>query len=171
MAYRGNYGDNYMYTPLTFEEMYGDSEYLQQIKDHCHEQEINHIFVDDEIVHRWDNFDPETQAFYSELLDKLNEKSMHYGFQVKAAQNGIYMMPVVDGQVIEEEEFDKLEQYMLDAANANEIYVGTEQQKQESIENTLKSKPFLEQFIKKETMTVCQGWRKPVYSYRCHGRD
>ena len=71
MAYRGNYGDNYMYTPLTFEEMYGDSEYLQQIKDHCYEQEINHIFVDDEIVHRWDNFDPETQAFYSELLDKV----------------------------------------------------------------------------------------------------
>jgi len=34
---------------------------------------------------------------------------MNYGFQVKAAQNGIYMMPVVDGQVIEEEEFDKLD--------------------------------------------------------------
>jgi len=45
----------------------------------------------------------------SELLDKLNEKSMNHGFQVKAAQNGIYMMPVVDGQVIEEEEFDKLD--------------------------------------------------------------
>ena len=45
----------------------------------------------------------------SELLDKLNEKSMNYGFQVKAAQNGIYMMPVVEGQVIEEEEFDKLD--------------------------------------------------------------
>ena len=45
----------------------------------------------------------------SELLDKLNEKSMNYGFQVKAAQNGIYMMPVVDGKVIEEDEFEKLE--------------------------------------------------------------
>ncbi len=45
----------------------------------------------------------------SELLDKLNEKSMNYGFQVKAAQNGIYMMPVVDGKVIEEEEFEKLD--------------------------------------------------------------
>ena len=28
---------------------------------------------------------------------------MNYGFQVKAAQNGIYMMPVVDGKVIEED--------------------------------------------------------------------
>lgn len=46
----------------------------------------------------------------SELLDKLNEKSMNYGFQVKAAQNGIYMMPVVDGKVIEEEDFDKLDE-------------------------------------------------------------
>ncbi len=45
----------------------------------------------------------------SELLDKLNEKSMNYGFQVKTAQNGIYMMPVVEGKVIEEEEFDKLD--------------------------------------------------------------
>ena len=45
----------------------------------------------------------------SELLDKLNEKSMNHGFQVKAAQNGIYMMPVVEGKVIEEEEFDKLD--------------------------------------------------------------
>ena len=45
----------------------------------------------------------------SELLDKLNEKSMNYGFQVKAAQNGIYMMPIVDGKIIEEEDFDKLD--------------------------------------------------------------
>ena len=46
----------------------------------------------------------------SELLDKLNEKSMNYGFQVKAAQNGIYMMPIVDGKVIEEDDFDKLDE-------------------------------------------------------------
>ena len=46
----------------------------------------------------------------SELLDKLNEKSMTHGFQVKAAQNGIYMMPIVDGRVIEEEEIEKLDE-------------------------------------------------------------
>ncbi len=27
---------------------------------------------------------------------------MKHGFQVKAAQNGIYMMPVIDGKTIEE---------------------------------------------------------------------
>ena len=43
------------------------------------------------------------------LLDKLNQDALKYDFQVKASQNGIYMMPVVDGKAIEEEEFDKLE--------------------------------------------------------------
>ena len=43
------------------------------------------------------------------LLDKLNEDASKYNFQVKAAQNGIYMMPIVNGQAIEEEEFEKLD--------------------------------------------------------------
>ncbi len=46
----------------------------------------------------------------SALLDKLNEEASKYNFQVKAAQNGIYMMPIVDGKAIEEEEFDKLDE-------------------------------------------------------------
>ncbi len=44
------------------------------------------------------------------LLDKLNEDASKYNFQVKAAQNGIYMMPLVDGRAIEEEEFEKLDE-------------------------------------------------------------
>ena len=43
------------------------------------------------------------------LLDKLNQESEKHGFQVKSAQNGIYMMPIIDGKTIEEEEFDKLD--------------------------------------------------------------
>lgn len=45
----------------------------------------------------------------SSLLEKLNEDAGKHGFQVKSAQNGIYMMPVIDGKTIEEEEFDKLD--------------------------------------------------------------
>lgn len=30
------------------------------------------------------------------LMEKLNKKSAEYGFQVKSAQNGIYMMPIVN---------------------------------------------------------------------------
>lgn len=43
-----------------------------------------------------------------EILEKLNEKTMKEGFQVKSAQNGIYMMPVIEGKAIDEEEYDKL---------------------------------------------------------------
>ena len=43
------------------------------------------------------------------LLEKLNTKTMQHGFQVKSAQNGIYMMPVLNGKTLDEEEFDKLD--------------------------------------------------------------
>ena len=45
----------------------------------------------------------------STLLDKLNKDALKYNFHVKSSQNGIYMMPIVEGKVIEEEEFDKLD--------------------------------------------------------------
>lgn len=45
-----------------------------------------------------------------ELLSELNKKAQKHGFQVKSAQNGIYMMPMMDGKVIQEEEFDKLDE-------------------------------------------------------------
>ena len=46
----------------------------------------------------------------SALMNKLNETSSQYGFQVKSATNGIYMMPVINGKTIEEEEFEKLDE-------------------------------------------------------------
>ena len=44
------------------------------------------------------------------LMDELNKNASKYNFQVKSAQNGIYMMPIVNGKNIEEEEFDKLDE-------------------------------------------------------------
>ena len=44
----------------------------------------------------------------TELLEKLNQDASKHNFQVKTAQNGIYMTPIVDGRAIEEEEFEKL---------------------------------------------------------------
>lgn len=44
------------------------------------------------------------------LMNTLNLEASKYNFQVKSAQNGIYMMPVVDGKTIEEEEFEKLDE-------------------------------------------------------------
>lgn len=45
----------------------------------------------------------------SSLLDKLTKESLEQGFQVKTAQNGIYIMPILNGKTIEEEEFEKLD--------------------------------------------------------------
>ena len=45
----------------------------------------------------------------TKLLEDLNAQSAKYGFQVKASDTGIYMMPVLDGKVIKEEEFEKLD--------------------------------------------------------------
>ncbi len=36
-------------------------------------------------------------------------KHLQIWFQVKSANNGIYMMPVINGKTIEEEEFEKLD--------------------------------------------------------------
>lgn len=44
------------------------------------------------------------------VMQKLTQDAFKEGFQVKSAQNGIYMMPIFDGKVIEEEEFEKLEE-------------------------------------------------------------
>ena len=63
-----------------------------------------------------DDFEKEkaliTQTFEAQrdaLMEKLNKKSAKYGFQVKSSQNGIYMMPTINGKAIEQEEFDKLD--------------------------------------------------------------
>lgn len=44
------------------------------------------------------------------LLEKLNKRTMVQGFQVKSTANGIYMMPVLDGKPLEEEEYEQLDE-------------------------------------------------------------
>lgn len=43
------------------------------------------------------------------LMEELNNEAAKHNFQVKSAQNGIYMMPIVNGKTIEEDEFEKLD--------------------------------------------------------------
>ena len=43
------------------------------------------------------------------LLDNLNKETMKNNFQVKAATNGIYMLPVFNGKPLDEAEFEKLD--------------------------------------------------------------
>ena len=78
---------------------------------------INDIKVDIKNTFNNEDFEKEKNLIRQEfqnkrelLLQELNKKSAEYGFQVKSAQNGIYMMPVIDGKPIVEEEFNKLDE-------------------------------------------------------------
>lgn len=57
------------------------------------------------------------------VMTKLNEESQRHGFQVKSAQNGIYMMPVIDGKVVPEEEFDKLDEIIKQEYESKSLIV------------------------------------------------
>ncbi len=71
--------------------------------------DINKTFSNEDFEKEKTLIKQEFEQKRSSLLEKLNKESMKYGFQVKTAQNGIYMMPVIDGKTIEEDEFDKLD--------------------------------------------------------------
>ena len=77
---------------------------------------INEIRKDIKLTFKNDDFEKQKNLMQSEfekkkndLLSKLNKNSLKSGFQVKATQGGVYMMPVIDGKALEEEEFDKLD--------------------------------------------------------------
>ncbi len=72
--------------------------------------DITKTFNNDDFEKEKSIIKQEFEAKRASLLEKLNLDSLKYGFQVKSAQNGIYMMPVIDGKTIEEDEFDKLDE-------------------------------------------------------------
>lgn len=78
--------------------------FIKEIK-----KDIQKTFNNDDFEKEKALIKQEFESKRSALLDKLNENANKYNFQVKTAQNGIYMMPIVDGKVIQEEEFDKLD--------------------------------------------------------------
>ena len=78
---------------------------------------INEIKIDIKNTFNNEDFEKERNLIRQEyeakrnlLMEKLNKKSAEYGFTVKSAQNGIYMMPILNGKTIAEEEFNKLDE-------------------------------------------------------------
>ena len=64
-----------------------------------------------------EDFEKEKKAIKQEydakrenLLEQLNKRTMVQGYKVQATANGVYMMPVLDGKPLEEEEFEALEE-------------------------------------------------------------
>ncbi len=79
--------------------------FIKEIK-----KDIQKTFNNDDFEKEKSLIKQEFEEKRSALLEKLNENASKYNFQVKAVQNGIYMMPVVNGKAIEEEEFNKLDE-------------------------------------------------------------
>lgn len=73
-------------------------------------KDIKNTFNNDDFEKEKTLIKQEFEEKRSYLLNKLNQESEKHGFQVKSAQNGIYMMPIIDGKTIEEEEFEKLDE-------------------------------------------------------------
>ena len=86
------------------------------------------------------------------LLEKLNKQSMKSGFQVKTAQNGVYMMPILDGKTIEEEEFAKLDEKTRKQFEENSAKV---QEKIIEVINQIK-------ILEKENVKKIQEWQSNI---------
>ena len=71
--------------------------------------DIKNTFNNDEFEKEKSLIRQEFEEQKNNILEALNHESQKLGFQVKSAQNGIYMMPILNGKTIEEEEFDKLD--------------------------------------------------------------
>ncbi len=72
--------------------------------------DINMTFSNEDFEKEKNSIKQQFEQKRATLLEKLNKESAQYGFEVKAAQNGIYMMPVVNGKTLQEEEFEKLDE-------------------------------------------------------------
>ncbi len=73
-------------------------------------KDIKKTFNNDDFEKEKKLIKQEAEEKREKILEKLNDKTMKEGFTVKSAQNGIYMMPVIDGKIIEEDEYEKLDQ-------------------------------------------------------------
>ena len=73
-------------------------------------KDINNTFSNEDFEKEKNLIKQEFEQRRTNLLEKLNKESAKYGFEVKTAQNGIYMMPVVNGKTLQEEEFEKLDE-------------------------------------------------------------
>lgn len=59
-------------------------------------QDIKKTFNNDDFEKEKKLIKQQFEEKRTKLLEKLNKQASEYGFQVKTAQNGIYMMPIID---------------------------------------------------------------------------
>ena len=86
-------------------------------------KDIKSTFNNDDFEKEKSLIKQEFETKRSSLLEQLNLDASKYNFQVRTAQNGIYMMPVVNGKAIEEEEFEKLDDEIKEQYEAKSVFV------------------------------------------------
>ena len=72
--------------------------------------DINSTFSNEDFEKEKNSIRQQYEQKRTILLEKLNKESAKYGFEVKSAENGIYMKPIVDGKALKEEEFEQLDE-------------------------------------------------------------
>lgn len=72
-------------------------------------RDIKKTFNNDDFEKEKSIIKQEFETKRENILEKLNKRTMVQGFQVKSTANGIYMMPVLDGKPLAEDEFEALE--------------------------------------------------------------
>ncbi len=78
--------------------------FIKEIK-----KDIKNTFNNDDFEKEKALIKQEFEDKRQKLMEKLEKDALEYNFQIKSAQNGIYMMPVLDGKALKEEEFDALD--------------------------------------------------------------
>lgn len=71
-------------------------------------KELKKTFKSESLEKEKELITEEYENIKNNLIEELTKKSLKLGFQVKTAENGIYMLPVFDKKVIDEAEFEKL---------------------------------------------------------------
>lgn len=78
--------------------------FIKEIK-----KDIKNTFNNDDFEKEKALIKQEYEEKREKLMNKLEKDALEYSFQVKSAKNGIYMMPILNGKALKEEEFDKLD--------------------------------------------------------------
>ena len=78
--------------------------FIKEIK-----KDIKNTFNNDDFEKEKSLIKQEFEDKREKLMEKLAKDALVYNFQVKTSQNGIYMMPVLNGRALKEEEFDALD--------------------------------------------------------------
>ena len=79
--------------------------FIKEIK-----KDIKNTFNNDDFEKEKALIKQEFENKRTKLMEKLEKDAIEYSFQVKSSQNGIYMMPVLEGKALKEEEFEQLDE-------------------------------------------------------------